>query len=59
VDNGYILAIDIMTLYTIGGIIMNTNTNTTTEKVYTINGQIVTEAMYRAWLDERRGGSGF
>jgi hypothetical protein len=59
VDNGYILAIDIMTLYTIGGIIMNTNTNTTTEKVYTINGQIVTEAMYRAWLDERRDGSGF
>lgn len=39
-----------------GGIIMNTTTET---KVYTINGQIVSEAMYRAWLDERRGGSGF
>jgi hypothetical protein len=58
VDNGYILAIDIMTLYTIGGIIMNTQTNTE-EKVYTINGMIVTEAQYKAWLDERRGGSGF
>ena len=35
---------------------MNT---TTEEKVYTINGQVMTEAAYRAWLDERRGGSGF
>lgn len=35
------------------------NTTATTEKVYTINGQIVSEAQYRAWLDERRGGSGF
>ena len=35
------------------------NINTQEEKVYTINGQIVSEAMYKAWLDERRGGSGF
>lgn len=31
----------------------------TTERIYTINGEIVSEAAYRAWLDERRGGSGF
>ena len=37
---------------------MNTNTQTE-ERIYTINGEVVSEAMYRAWLDERRGGSGF
>ena len=43
-----------------GCIIMNTqNTTATTETTYVINGQIVSESAYRAWLDERRGGSGF
>jgi len=36
-----------------------TNTTATTETTYVINGQVMTEAAYRAWLDERRGGSGF
>ena len=37
---------------------MTENTNTT-EKTYEVAGMIMTEAQYRAWLDERRGGSGF
>lgn len=48
-----------MTLYNIGGITMNTTATETTERIYTINGMIVTEAQYKAWLEERRGGSGF
>ena len=38
---------------------MNTNTTATTEQVYVINGEIVSKAQYEAWLDIRRGGSGF
>ena len=37
---------------------MNTQ-NTTTEKVYIVDGQVMTETQYRVWLDIRRGGSGF
>lgn len=46
----------ILMLYTIGGIIMNTQT---TETTYVIDGQVVSEAAYHAWLEIRRGGSGF
>ena len=35
---------------------MNTNT---TETTYVIDGQVVSEAAYHAWLEIRRGGSGF
>ena len=31
----------------------------TEEKVYVINGEVVSKAQYEAWLDIRRGGSGF
>ena len=36
-----------------------TNTTATEEKVYEVAGMIMTETQYRAWLDIRRGGSGF
>ena len=37
-------------------LIMNTQT---TETTYVIDGQVVSEAAYHAWLEIRRGGSGF
>lgn len=37
----------------------NTNTTETTERIYVINGEVVSKSQYEAWLDERRGGSGF
>ena len=36
--------------------VMNTQTE---EKVYIVDGQVVSKAQYEAWLDIRRGGSGF
>lgn len=53
---GYIQSIEYNTMIHTGGITMTETTATTT---YVINGQVMTEAQYRAWLDERRGGSGF
>lgn len=38
---------------------MTETTATTTEKVYIVNGEIVSESQYKVWLDIRRGGSGF